>query len=50
MFHEELTQRERVIRETQIKSIHEMEELKRAQVLRVDKFSVQKLRESHDFM
>ena len=28
--------------------MHEMEEMKRAQELRVDKFSVQKLRESHE--
>ena len=29
-------------------SVHEMEELRRAQELRVDEFSVQKLRESFD--
>ena len=29
-------------------SVHEMGEMKRAQELRVDEFSVQKLRESHD--
>ena len=33
-----------MLRDTQIRSIHEMEELKRAQELRVDEFSVQKLR------
>ena len=44
--HEELAQRERALRETHIKSIHEVEELKRAQELRVDEFSVQELRES----
>ena len=38
---------EGVLRETQIRSIHEVEKLKRAQEMRVDEFSVQKLRESH---
>ena len=37
-FHEQLAQRERVLRETQIRSIHEVEELKRAQEMRVDEF------------
>ena len=45
---EELVMKEKALRDTQIKSIHEMGELKRAQELRVDEFSVQKLRESHD--
>ena len=45
---EELVKREKALRDTQIRSIHEMEELRRAQELRVDEFSVQKLRESHD--
>ena len=36
----------KALRDTQIRSIHEMGELKRAQELRVDEFSVQKLRES----
>ena len=40
--------KEKALRDTQIRSIHEMEELKRDQKLRVDEFSVQKLRESHD--
>ena len=40
--HEELAQRERVLRETQFRCIHEMGELKRAQELRVDELSVQK--------
>ena len=40
--------KEKALRDTQIGSIHEMGELKRAQELRVDEFSVQKLRESHD--
>ena len=41
-------QRERALRDTRIRGIHEMEELRRAQDLRVDDFSVQKSRESHD--
>ena len=44
--HEELAQRERALRETHIRSIHEMEELKRAQEMRIDEFSRQELRES----
>ena len=40
--------REKALRGTRIRSIHEMEEFRRAQELRVDEFSVQKLRESHD--
>ena len=42
--HEELAQRERVLRETQIRSIHEAGQLRE---LRVDEFSVQTLRQSH---
>ena len=38
----------KVLRDTQIRSMHEMGEMKRAQELRVDEFSVQKLRESHE--
>ena len=45
---EELIIKEKALRYTQIRSVHEMEELKRAQDLRVDEFSVQKLRENHD--
>ena len=40
--------KEKALRDTQIRSIHEMGELKRAQDLRVDECSVQKFRESHD--
>ena len=40
--HEELPKRERVLRETQIRCIHEVGELKRAQEMRVDEFSVKK--------
>ena len=41
---EELVIKEKALRETQIRSIHEMGEMKRAQEMRVDEFSVQKLR------
>ena len=40
--------KEKALRVTQIGSIHEMGELERAQELRVEGFSVQKLRESHE--
>ena len=40
---EELVMKEKALRDTQIRSIHEMEELKSSH-----EFSVQKLRESHD--
>ena len=40
--------KENALRETQIRNFHEMGEMKRAQELRVDEFSVQKLRESHE--
>ena len=45
--HEELAQRKRVLRETQIRSIYEVGELKRAQEMRIDEFSRNELRESH---
>ena len=45
--HEELAQRERVLRESQIRSIHEVGELTRAQEMRIDEFSRNELRESH---
>ena len=40
--------KEKALRETQIRKMHEMGEMKRAQEIRVDEFSVQKMRESHD--
>ena len=40
--------KEKALRETQIRNMHEMGEMKRAQELRVDEFSEQKLRESHE--
>ena len=45
---EELVMKEKALRDAQVCCIHVMGELKRAQELRVGKFSVQKLRESHD--
>ena len=45
--HEELAQRKKALRDTRIRNIHEMEELRRVQEMRVDEFSVQKLRQSH---
>ena len=39
---EELAMKEKALRDTQIRSMHEMGEMKRAQQLRVDEFSVQK--------
>ena len=47
---EELAVREKPIRDTQIRGIHEIGEMKRAQESRVDEFSLQKLRESHETM
>ena len=45
--HEELAQREKTLRDTRIRNIYEVEELKRAQVLRLDEFSRNESRESH---
>ena len=45
---EELSMKEKVLRETQIRSMHEMGEMKRAQEPRVDEVSVQKFRGNHD--
>ena len=45
---EELVMKEKALREDQIRSMHEMGKMKRAQELRVDEFSVQKLRESFE--
>ena len=42
--------KEKALRETQIRNVHEMGEMKRAQELRVDELSVQKLRDSHETM
>ena len=45
--HEELAQREKALRETRIRSIHDVEDVKRAQEMRIDEFSRNELRESH---
>ena len=42
----ELAQRARTLRDNRIRNIHEVEELKRAQELRIDEFSRHELRES----
>ena len=44
---EEFSMKEKVLRHTQIRSMHDLGEMKRAQELRVDEVSVQKLRENH---
>ena len=44
---EELVQQERALRDTRYRNIHEVEELKRAQEIRIDEFSRHELRESH---
>ena len=41
--HEELAQREKALRDTRIRNIHEVEELKRAQEMRIDEFSRNKV-------
>ena len=48
LLHEELADRERVLRETHITGIHEMEALKRVQELRVDQFSRRRMIEDQD--
>ena len=45
---EELSMKEKVLRNTQIRNLHEMGEVKRTQEKRIDKVSVQKLRENHE--
>ena len=45
---EELGMKEKAIRDNQIRSMHEMGEMKKAQEVRVDEFSIQNLRESHE--
>ena len=48
--HEELAQREKALRNTRIRNIHEVDELKRAQEMQIDEFSGYELRESHATM
>ena len=50
LLQEELSEQNRDLRETRIKSLHEMEELKRVQELRVDEFSRRRLIENQDTM
>ena len=45
---EELSMKEKVLRNTQIRNMQEMGEIKRAQKQRIDEVSVQKLRENHE--
>ena len=45
---EELSVKETVLRYTQIRSMHEMGEIKRAQERRVDEFRVERSRENHE--
>ena len=45
---EEVIMKEKALRETQIRSMHEMGEMKRAQELRVDEVSSQKFKENHE--
>ena len=45
---EELSMKEKVLRNTQIRNMHDMGEIKRAQEQRIDVVSVQKLRENHE--
>ena len=45
---EELVMKEKALRDGQIRTVNELGELKRALDMRVDEFSVQNLRESHD--
>ena len=40
--------KEKLLRDTQTRDVHELGEMKRAQELRVDEFSLQKMRESHE--
>ena len=48
LFQEELSEQNRDLLETRIKSRHEMEELKSVQELRIDEFSIRRLIENQD--
>ena len=48
LLQEELSEQNRYLGEARIKCLHEMEELKRVQELRVDEFSIRKLIENQD--
>ena len=45
---EELLRKEKALRDTQIRNMHQLERMKRAQVQRVEEFSLQRLRENHE--
>ena len=45
---EDLIRKENELRDTQIRSMHELEKMKKEQVQQVDEVSVQKLRENHE--
>ena len=45
---EELLRKEKALRDTEIRSVHEMGRMKRAQEQQVEELSVQKVRESHE--
>ena len=47
-FKKQISEQNRAYRETRIKSLHEMEELKRVQEFRVDEFSRRRLIENQD--
>ena len=48
LFQEELSEQNRDLRETRIKNLHEIEELKRVQEIRIDEFSRRRLIENQD--
>ena len=48
LLREQLSEQNRDLREARIKSLHEMEELKRVQELRIDEFSRRRLIENQD--
>ena len=48
LLQEQLSQQNRDLREAHIKSLHEMEELKRVQELRIEEFSMRRLIENQD--
>ena len=48
LLQEELSEQNRDLRETRIRSLHEMEELRRVQELRIDEFSRRRLIENQD--
>ena len=48
LLHQEVADRERTLRETQVRGIHEVEALKRVQEVRIDEFSRRKMIEDQD--